>query len=484
METADLFGDKSIMDLDSDPTPSRPIPPRFKPKLKGKTKAEPSADPELDQSKTAALSIPTPMEVDDDDGDEEDKVVCEIDVYCNRLDEDSQLYIMQYPLRPYWRPYELDERCEMVKVKPKHSEVELVMSVDVESENYDASKPGTPRLQKQILSSSSASSTVQYAAGILIKNQLHLSPIHEVLQFRPSMKHIDECEAQQVMHKTEEVANKANKGKLVLGDSADHLDNAEPWVSLEYHPIGSELSCKYQQKLMTQKDYNVNFTMSPFCPSLPLEERLKEWLCKGCQVNRFAALTYLDSTIPKEDFLKVLEKFAFLVQGLWVSKSSLICEGYEAQLRDYILFLFSQNHVIKQSKLKELKISDEDLRQFLRPLAYERLSLGDWKLREERDSSFIKEHLEIVKEQEIAWLNRGKHIKEILSKPGRFLHVKAKNSPISNVGQKKASAHVDTGSNRTTDVPGRKLAASMSSENRKSLRNALFHIFRDRTALR
>lgn len=507
--TLDLFDvDDPGMDLDPDPAsaPLRPAPARFKPKLKGKIKGKQSASTaialvgaqELGQSKSTALasiqelgqSTSTALALLDPD--EEDEVVREIDVFCNPLDEDAQLHVLQYPLRTSWRPYELEERCEVVKVNPKTSEVELVLRMDVDSENYDRDVPEIMRLQKQILSSSRATSAVKFATGILIKNELHLSHVHEVLQFRPSMNHIDDSELQK-KGKTQEVGDKSDK----------------PWVSLEYNPMGSIFSCKYQQKMLTEvteQNYNMNFMMnsseyvnslcpgsrikmktnvpsSSFLPSLSLEERLKEWLRKGRQVNRFDALMHLDSTSSEEDFLKMLERFAFLVQGLWVSKSSLIYEGHESQLRDYILFLFSQNHVIKERQLKVLKITDTELREFLRPLARERHSLNDWKFGEERDSSFIRGHTDIVKEQEFAWSTRGKHLTEYISKPGRHHSVLVNSSAKPNTTKKKPSAHrVDIGSNRSNDRPGSSVATSMSNESRESLKKALLHIFHDRKA--
>lgn len=221
---------------------------------------------------------------------------------------------------------------------------------------------------------------------------------------------------------------------------------------------------------------------SSFLPSLPLEERLQEWFRKGRQVNRFDALMHLDRTIPEEDFLNVLEHYAFLVQGVWVTKSSLICEGHEAQLRDYILFLFSENLVIKKSKLRGLKVNDEFLRRLLRPFAYERPSLNNWKFREERDLSFIKRHLEIVKEQESAWSTRGKHLTEYLSKAGRVQPVMANKSQIQNMAKPKtAGQKVDTGSNKVDYGSESLMTTSLSNENRESLKKALLHVLRDRS---
>ena len=193
---------------------------------------------------------------------------------------------------------------------------------------------------------------------------------------------------------------------------------------------------------------------------------------------------HLDSNISEEDFLTMLERHAFLVQGLWVSKSSLLFEGHEAQLRDYILFLFSENHVIKKSKLNVLRLNDDSLRGLLRPLAYERPTLNDWKFREERDSSFIKGHLEVVKEQEFAWLTRGKYLTEYLSKAGKVRPMMAKNLSSKMAKTKTAAQKVDTASNRVNDGLGSLVTTSMSNENRESLRKALLHIFRDRNARR
>ncbi|GAU15800.1 hypothetical protein TSUD_236160 [Trifolium subterraneum] len=74
-----------------------------------------------------------------------------------------------YPLRPSWRPYELDERCEEVRLKPDSSEAEVDLSVDFESSNID----------------SDVSKKLKYT------KQLHLHSIHAVVQLRPSQHYLD-----------------------------------------------------------------------------------------------------------------------------------------------------------------------------------------------------------------------------------------------------------------------------------------------------
>lgn len=88
----------------------------------------------------------------------------------------SQLYVLQYPLRPSWRAYEMDERCQevsvvpfcfcfafscvliiiclfvsfKVRVNPSTSEVEIDLSMDVHSTNYDSKSASELHITKQV----------------------------------------------------------------------------------------------------------------------------------------------------------------------------------------------------------------------------------------------------------------------------------------------------------------------------------------------
>lgn len=144
-----------------------------------------------------------PMEEDD----AEDTVVREIDVFFNpNVDSntqvchsycvvssnvvqfcansfsicDFQLYVLQYPLRPRWRPYELEDRCEevrfldlddccverlvweelqvlklclvflQIRVKPGTAEVEVDLSIDLYSKNCDQEFANRLKMTKQV----------------------------------------------------------------------------------------------------------------------------------------------------------------------------------------------------------------------------------------------------------------------------------------------------------------------------------------------
>uniref|UniRef100_A0A0C9S5P3 TSA: Wollemia nobilis Ref_Wollemi_Transcript_18732_873 transcribed RNA sequence n=1 Tax=Wollemia nobilis TaxID=56998 RepID=A0A0C9S5P3_9CONI len=103
----------------------------------------------------------------------EDKVIREIDVYFTpRIESDTKLYLMQYPLRPYWRPYGLQERCEEVRVKPKQSRLEVDLVIEKDGENYDEDAKEHLKITKQTLTSSKTPLLPCYALGILRGNKL------------------------------------------------------------------------------------------------------------------------------------------------------------------------------------------------------------------------------------------------------------------------------------------------------------------------
>lgn len=61
-----------------------------------------------------------------------------------------QLYVLQYPLRPWWRPYELENRCEEVRLKPATSEMEIDLSLNLDPKNYDEDCGNRLKMTKQV----------------------------------------------------------------------------------------------------------------------------------------------------------------------------------------------------------------------------------------------------------------------------------------------------------------------------------------------
>ncbi|WCJ30946.1 SIN-like family protein [Euphorbia peplus] len=496
----DDFDDLDIPSKAPPPTSKFQPKPKFKPKGKPKSNSEPVVDLKLETGNAAvprkedeketkpkidAKPEPEPeplvlnngvekMEVDakteevevvrnqDDPMDEdkqdkevveeeEDMIVREIDVYFNpSVDPDSQLYVMQYPLRPCWRPYELDERCEEVRVKPRTREVQIDLSID-DSTNWDHDQVRKFNMRKQTLTSSfMPSSTSGYAVGVLIGNKLSLNPVDAVVQLRPSLEHVDAKSNTGASVKVE-VPNEAKPSSSKKQVKRTELENnqiseaEEDWIALKYHGSKSEFSSAYLQKMVARESSNIEFAMNPYdylsslCPvatnantkskgpsrrfllSLTLDERIKKLLLEGPPIQQFSVLKHYAPDDTSEDLLTVLDKYGLVVQGFWTPRTGLIFSDAKAEpmkriARDYVLLSFSKSHIIKMSELSFPMKLKEDIRSFLNVFAVERPAFKDWKFKEPTNFAFLKLHPEIVRKQDGVWKAMEENLKPFTEK--------------------------------------------------------------------
>lgn len=117
----------------------------------------------------------------------------EIDVcLCNGvLGTDTKMYLLQYPLRPPWRPYDLDQ-CETVNFKPGARRLELTTALDIRGHNYNSQADPSKKLNSLMLKSQSVDLPASFAVGCLRGDTLMLAPLDEALQMRPQLRHLDE----------------------------------------------------------------------------------------------------------------------------------------------------------------------------------------------------------------------------------------------------------------------------------------------------
>lgn len=225
-----------------------------------------------------------------------DRVVREIDVFLTpEVDSETKLYVLQYPLRPYWRPYNLEERCQEVRIKPQMSKVEMDLVIDNDSENYDQDRDEYLQISTQTLSSSKVAMNTSYAIGILRGNQVHLNPVQAVVQFRPSMKNIDAHDAAKKKSDKDAGTNDGDeemfdaepnesKSELTLlqvnirrreteRQEANRLqshaylkqlEETEAWIPLEPHGTDSSVTEEIRQKMVVKIQDRINFNMSSY----------------------------------------------------------------------------------------------------------------------------------------------------------------------------------------------------------------------------
>lgn len=377
--------------------------------------------------------------------EEDDFVECEFDVFLNPppVDDNTKLYVLQYPLRPSWRPYELDERCTEVRVNPDSADVQVDLMLDVSSEYYEKDADTAKAMKKQMLASSGSSlQRSGYSVGVLEGRKLYLNPVHAVVQLRPDFQYLSgEVPGRNARSSTKESSSRAEdspgeaSGRNLKKQQKQSDQKVAEWISLKYHGPSSFESSMLLDKMLEESKSPIPFTMKPvnyldsLCPgvaskegqrpsfrsylAMPFEERFKKFLATPEEppLHRFSALRHLAPDHSVEEILSILQKSAHLVQGFWVPLSTIRYPNMGKQdcfVRDYVLYRFSQNVVFSYSDpINETKYKSK-AEKWLREFAVEKPPLKGWKFREPTDESFLNTCPDTVRQQEQEWEERGK----------------------------------------------------------------------------
>ncbi|KAI5438994.1 uncharacterized protein LOC127120272 [Lathyrus oleraceus] len=451
-------------------------------------------EPEIQEDSTHA----DPMEEDE----EEDTVVREIDVYFSpSINGGTKLYVMQFPLRPSWRPYEFDERCEEVRLKSESSEVEVDLSVDLESSNIDRDFSNKLNYTKETLSTTWKPPPANgCAVGLLMGDKLHLHPVHAVVQLRPSRHYLDSGGSEK-----KNAATSKKQNKPMNSSTEQKSEEDQCWIPLKYHGCKSDISSRYFQQMVSQESSPINFEMNTYdyiatlCPgvssntakgpskryllSLPVEKRLETLLIEGPPLHRFSAIKHFAPECSDDELLSFLQQHAQLLRGYWIPKGRLLYPngGLELLARNYVIVMFHKSLKYMNDDLRRLGRLANLVRTALTQFASEKFDLKDkvsyWKFKELPNESFIKEFPNIVKQQEEVCKILEQEVSAVVDSGGKH---RSNRSAVTNSGVTANSALVrstnpDPPVTSLGELPPREMA--MSSETRHALPVALKKLF-------
>ncbi|KAF4322600.1 hypothetical protein BBO99_00003778 [Phytophthora kernoviae] len=212
--------------------------------------------------------------------DMDDPVVREIPVHlADGLREN--LYMVQFPLRPTYRP--MPTPPHRARIKPNNQLLQLDFPVDQRSEHFDQDAEDYLKQKHLRLESSNVPALTNYTVGVFRQGQLHLTPVSAVMQMRPSLSHIDDAaneeeEDMEVEEKVEpppaemkEVQFQFKKKQSERAISAiqnsyayrkQQID-AEQWVELQVQDKNSAAADDEFENLFSEKEEEVKSTMSP-----------------------------------------------------------------------------------------------------------------------------------------------------------------------------------------------------------------------------
>jgi DNA-directed RNA polymerase-3 subunit RPC5 len=382
--------------------------------------------------------------------DAEDEVIGEMPVFLSQ-DLASNLHLLQYPLRPMGRPYSQDlGQLLSVRVKPMQKKFEIEYALDPASQNYDKNGPEHP-IKKMKLSSHPVPPKTNYAIGVVREGQLHLTPLHAVCRMLPNLEHIDEAElAERVPEPVKEEAsdvapmlvkfNRKETERSAAYQKVTHaymkqIQDQEAFVDLQLHPSNSVQTSAICENLVSPSSLPVDFDvaapdylahMNPSAKELAVKDpdaALKAkcvfqivTMLKRARVIPFGAIcSQLKPLILAKTrdaaklntamhdmvrhALKVCEANAYLVQGNWVCKSSLVLKGRASLCRDYLITQFAKARTVDRARLADVLRLDHKEAQVLYEELGVRKGQGEWEMKLPTDARFLETFSEVGKAQ-------------------------------------------------------------------------------------
>ena len=132
----------------------------------------------------------------------EDELLYECDVYLNRMydppDFVGDMYVLQYPLRPSYRPYGDQGVLDRVEMKPKSRRLKFVYKLHQNDHYADEDVMQEKYEQRHTLNSTVvANPACSYAVGVIRQGRMTLTPIRAVNQLRPDFEDFEKLKSKQ-----------------------------------------------------------------------------------------------------------------------------------------------------------------------------------------------------------------------------------------------------------------------------------------------
>lgn len=128
----------------------------------------------------------------------DDEVMQECDVYLNRMydppDFVGDMYVLQYPLRPIYRPYGDQGKLDRVDFKPNARRLRFMYKLNQNDhfEDDGIASDGSSSKQRHVLTSTVvANPSCSYAIAVIHRGRMTVTPVRAVNQLRPDFEHVD-----------------------------------------------------------------------------------------------------------------------------------------------------------------------------------------------------------------------------------------------------------------------------------------------------
>ncbi|CAH0489149.1 unnamed protein product [Peronospora farinosa] len=390
---------------------------------------------------------------------DEDPIVREIPVHltdkgCHNL------FMVQFPLRPTYRP--MPEPPRRARIKPINQMMQLEFAVDQRSTHFDQDAEDYLKQKHLRMQSANVPALTNYVIGVFRQGQLHLTPLSSVMQMRPSLSHIDDAvneeeedmEVEEKMEppstETKEVQFQFKKKQSERAISAiqnsyaykkQQID-AENWMELQVYNKNSADADDEFENLFSEKEDEVVSTMTsdeyikamqyrsmvavdkPRAPKnlAPEDEEQEDEtmepvtgkllggvdvkyadvlrLLATDQIMHFDTLAKLLPAQSEEELLEALKHVAMHVRGRLLPTSALVCRGATTvhARNDFIKALAKTPAGVSRMELAEKYSVDADVAKIiLTEFAILEPKTRKWSFRIDHDDTFTKRFPAVAK---------------------------------------------------------------------------------------
>lgn len=423
---------------------------------------------------------------------DDDPIVQEIPVYLSKI-LDDKLYIFQYPLKSNTDSYD-DSTILKTTMKPQIGDIRLEIELDINSANYDHRKGEdiatdidgqhdryeekdekcyfrSNMMDKIVLQSSKIiSDPSNYSIGVFQNNELHLTPLKNIIEMRPQFDYLDTADRQEDARKLAEdkeedvqqinchfkraTSESVKKREEKSFKSLTEKKAQEKWIRCDFKQPTSheseltrlELLCPSTESIENNLTLSVEEYLSTlvqpvkidehsktntpsqgtslgYIRTLPLLDQIK-LLMKDAKVMSFSQLRNI--ILPEHDstsILKYLQQVAVLVQGNWIVNSELLFpkeyisthNGTPSELmcnaRDYILSKFAENEYIDRRAISSVvRLRSDEITEIIMNLAKSQPKKG-LQLIIPPDNEFEKKYPDIAQRQELFWETKRQYLR-------------------------------------------------------------------------
>jgi len=285
----------------------------------------------------------------------EDQVELELEVVLNKTFEE-ELALLQYPLRPRYRPY--GDQGSISKASLSANSLELTYDLQKASPNYDKTASDFS-VSQQTLKSQKVNPLTNYCVAVIQNNKLYMVPINYLYQMRPAMDYVDKETQQKVIQDPQEdqeakAEKEARKLRVYKKQKSETKPQQEETTEVKYFSSKEKSSHQLFQSLfnttldpvttLDQKTYQQR--IMPPRPEvagirekyleLPLSLQVEEVLSRA-EVGTTEFFLELVNSKDEKKLTDILSQKCYLIQDKWVCKSELIYQDHRQKARDLCL---------------------------------------------------------------------------------------------------------------------------------------------------